>query len=84
MKKIEKARVYRFHDLIALTTELEGVSSKTVYLDQETALHLARALATVGRDVIREPSFPNSRIGTLVVEPVDPGTALSMVRLRKE
>ena len=84
MKKTERARVYRFHDLVALTTELEGVCSKTIYLDPDTARHLARVIGMIERDITHQPKFSESKIGSRVVEPVDHGPSVGFARMRRQ
>lgn len=66
MKHIKKARVYRFHELVALSIDNGAGYQPNFYITQDMAFALARMLMDAGSDCIHT-QFSESMLGTHVV-----------------
>ncbi len=83
MNTIDGARVYRFHDTVAISFELEDQQSPTLYLDRDMAHKVAILLNKTGTD-IRLWKFTESKLGTWLVKKVNDTTRLWTARIEKE
>ncbi len=67
MKQIDRARVYRFGDTVAMNTGDSEGYTPTIYINQEQVKQLAELLLDYAEDIRVNP-FTVSRMGTIIVE----------------
>ena len=79
MKTIDGARVYRFHNMIAVNFDSDGELSKTFYLDPDVAQNLVVLLADFADDIV-DVDFQHSLKRTMLVNKTDDGATTGTER----
>lgn len=69
MKTVDKVRVYRFNDTVAISLKKGGEFVSTEYLDPAVARKLSIILANIAED-ITDVNFSSSVLGTYNIEPI--------------
>lgn len=58
------ARVYRFHDMVAVSFRTTDQTTKTIYLDPDMAIDLETLIHDAANDIYNQPKFSKSTLGT--------------------